>query len=356
MNLAERKKLVGSLCIFGFEGTQVPDYLKTWIEDWSLGGVILFKKNVESLEQVANLNTHLSELAHHQLIISVDHEGGLVFRLPKPFTSFPPLQKIGDRIRLDQKPNYAFEQGKILASELCAVGFNLNWAPVTDVDTNAKNPIIGERALSKNPHEVAAWVLEFLKGMDSVDMPGCAKHFPGHGDTEKDSHLDLPVVDKSMTELEACELIPFVSSINWGVPWIMSAHVKYPQLDAEYPATLSKIILTELLREKLAYQGLIVSDDFVMKGIADYYPIHEATEYFLRAGGDVVMICHHEEIQTLSLDHLLKVSEKDPEFEKLLLDRQKRILAYKKHYLKKNKLNQALIGCVEHQNFAQKFA
>src|SRR3990167_8175101 len=208
------KKLIGSLCVFGFEGTRMPKHIESFIQDWNLGGVILFKRNIESLEQLAALNQSLLKLSDHPLLLGVGHEGGRVFRLPAPFTHFPPLQKIGDCIRKQKNPQLAFQLGQIMARELCAVGFNLNFAPVADVNSNPQNPIIGDRAFSANPEEVGPWCHEFLQGLASEGIVGCAKHFPGHGDTQQDSHLELPVVNKTEAELWDCELRPFRYLIN----------------------------------------------------------------------------------------------------------------------------------------------
>ncbi|MBI2337109.1 MAG: beta-N-acetylhexosaminidase [Deltaproteobacteria bacterium] len=364
------KKLIGSLCVFGFEGTETPKHIESFIQDWNLGGVILFKRNIESLEQLAALNQALIKLSDHPLLLGVDHEGGRVFRLPAPFTHFPPLQKIGDCIRKQKNPQLAFQLGQIMARELCAVGFNLNFAPVTDVNSNPQNPIIGDRAFSADAAEVGPWCHEFLQGLASEGIIGCAKHFPGHGDTEQDSHLELPVVNKTEAKLWDCELRPFrdlmslraMSSLRRQGPMmgrgnlpffpLMTAHVKYPALDPDWPATLSSKILTDLLRKKLDYQGVIFSDDFEMKGISAYYPIPEAAEQFLHAGGDAILLCHHEEPQINTLEHLLRLAEKNSQFRDLLSEKQARLSSLS---LQTVLANLSQVGCKEHLSFAKSF-
>ncbi len=315
MNL---KKQIGSLCIFGFKGTVVPQEFLQLMQEWNLGGVILFKRNIESKTQVKSLNQQLQSHAAEKLFLSVDHEGGRVFRLPEPFTKTPPLFEVGNRIRVTKNPALAFELGQLLAREIKEVGFNVNYAPVCDVNSNPNNPIIGDRAFSADPLEVAYWCTELLQGLLNEGVWGCAKHFPGHGDTKQDSHLELPVIEKSLVELQQCELIPFQHMIAASVPLLMTAHIKFPALDVEWPATLSKNILTGLLKNQMNYRGLIISDDFEMKGIAAYYDIPQAVEQFLRAGGDIPLICHEYDLQLQCLEHLVKVASQDASFVSLI--------------------------------------
>ncbi len=314
----ELKKTIGSLLVVGFEGTRVTESLRNFLEQWELGGVILFKRNIESFEQVRDLNATIYQLAKRPPILSVDHEGGRVFRLPEPFTIFPPMRRVGDYCLRQGGCGAAEEVGRIFARELRAAGFNLDYAPVLDVDSNPKNPIIGDRAFAAEPDRVAETALAFLSGLQSEGVMGCGKHFPGHGDTHEDSHLTLPVVEKSRAELEACELRPFARAAAAGIPLLMTAHVVYPALDPEWPATLSEKILGDLLRRQLGFRGLVISDDFFMKGIAAQWSLEEAAERFLRVGGDLVLLCHQEAVQRRVAAHLVHVAERDSEFRALL--------------------------------------
>jgi len=294
------KTLVGSLCVFGFEGKEVTPWIRELIQDWELGGVILFKRNIESKEQVAKLNRELKDLAKNlSLLVSVDHEGGRVFRLPPPFTTIPPARQVA----LEGK---AYETGLLMGRELREAGFNLNFAPVLDVDTNPKNPIIGDRSFGPDPEEVSLCAIDLVRGLREEEVIPCGKHFPGHGDTSLDSHLELPVVDHPLARLEEVELVPFRAAVRDGIEMLMTAHVLYPRIDSEFPATLSGKILTGLLRESMAYDGVVISDDLLMKAVSEKFGVPDAARLFLEAGGDLVLVCKDEEAQARTLDHLMK--------------------------------------------------
>ncbi len=351
---ASLKKLVGSLLIVGFEGPRVTESLQNFLEQWDLGGVILFKRNIESLEQLTQLNETIYRLAQKPPILSVDHEGGRVFRLPSPFTAFPPMQKLGT-LCAKQKNDVSAEQvGKVFARELRAVGFNVDYAPVLDVHTQPQNPIIGDRAFSEDPQQVGQVAMGFLRGLQSEGVLGCGKHFPGHGDTSEDSHLTLPVVNKSLDELRRCEFIPFQAAIQQEIPLLMTAHVMYPQIDAQWPATLSEKILTEILRNELGFQGLVISDDLFMKGITLQWKVEEAAERFLRAGGDLILLCHQEAVQRRVAAALVHQAEKDEEFHKLIIAKAEKVAAFRKR-LAVGVVSDDLgkIGCEGHQKISQ---
>lgn len=323
------KKQIGRLCILGFEGTQVPDWIKFLIGEWALGGVILFKRNIESKDQLAQLIAELKALSGEiPLFISVDHEGGRVFRLPPPFTQIPPAREIGRRCvgaglasaHSEGQPqglplqkndtDIAFQTGQLMGRELREVGFNLNYAPVLDVDTNPNNPIIGDRAYGSTPELVIKTALGVIRGLRSQGIIPCGKHFPGHGDTSRDSHLELPIVDHPISRLETLELVPFQAAIDDKIEMLMTAHVLYPQVDPDFPATLSGKILTGILRKKMAYEGVVISDDLLMKAISDRYGVGEAARLFLLAGGDIPLICKEEAVQKEALEYLVKSVER----------------------------------------------
>jgi beta-N-acetylhexosaminidase len=326
-DLENIKKLVGSLLIVGFEGPRLTASCRNYLEQWDLGGVILFKRNIENLEQVASLNTLIGETAAVPPVISVDHEGGKVFRLPEPFTVFPPMGRVGQKYLKDRDPELAEEVGRALGRELRAAGFNVDYAPVLDVNSNPSNPVIGERAFGSDPEEVAELGAALLEGLAEAGVLGCGKHFPGHGDTFEDSHEILPKVDKTRHDLNVCELIPFKEAVAKQVPMIMTAHVLYPQLDPNWPATLSEKILTDILRKELAYEGIIVSDDLFMKGITAHWSLAEAAERFFRIGGDMLLLCHKEEAQRRVAAHLVHLAEKDDAFREALEIKRKRVEA-----------------------------
>ncbi len=325
MKTEELKKIVGSLLIVGFEGTKLSDSCRNFLEQWDLGGVILFKRNIESLEQLVALNETIYSVARVTPMISVDHEGGRVFRLPDPFTVFPPMERVGAACLREKSLELARRVGEAFGRELRAVGFNVDWAPVLDVNSNPKNPVIGDRAFSSRPEQTASAALSFWKGLQGVGVLGCGKHFPGHGDTTEDSHETLPVVKKSREDLERCELVPFRQAVTQKIPLLMTAHVRYPSLDSEWPASLSEKILSGLLKKELGFGGLVVSDDLFMKGITARWSVEEAAERFLRAGGDLVLLCHQEAVQRRVAAHLVHAAEKDGGFLGHLLEKSKRL-------------------------------
>jgi len=321
------RKILGQICIFGFEGTSLPPLMKTLIQEWNLGGVILFKRNIESKEQVKELIKEVKSLrVEAPLFVSVDHEGGRVFRLPPPFTQIPPARELAQR-------GSAYETGVLMGQELREAGFNLNYAPILDVDSNPQNPIIGDRSFGDKPETVIQHALELARGLRGQGIIPCGKHFPGHGDTAQDSHLELPVVDRPLQSLEQVELPPFQAAVASGLEMLMTAHVVYPALDPERPATLSPAILTDLLRRKMAYEGLIISDDFNMKAISDTYGLGEAARLFLEAGGDIPLICRGEEAELEALEFLEEALQ-SKSLELLKIEKAcERVLRLKKRYL-----------------------
>lgn len=331
MDTAALKKIIGSVLIVGFEGHKVSDSCKNFLEQWDLGGVILFGRNIKDFEQLSSLNGTLFQMAQVRPILSVDHEGGRVFRLPEPFTAFPAMAKLGERCRLENDPELARRVGEAFGKELCAAGFNVDFAPVLDVNSNQENPVIGDRSFSNDPYQVGVSALSFLQGLQETGVMGCGKHFPGHGETEEDSHHTLPVVKKTPEQLRGCELVPFQEAVHRNIPLLMTAHVLYPVLDEVWPATLSEKILNGLLRREMGYEGLIISDDLFMKGIAARWPLEEAAERFFRAGGDLLLLCHREAEQRRIAAHLVHCAEKDTEFRDLLAAKAKRVTEFRGH-------------------------
>lgn len=251
-----------------------------------MGGVILFRRNVGTPSAIARLTAELHALPS-QPLVAIDHEGGRVMRLGEPFTQFPPAAMVG-RTR---NPALAYRVGRAMAEELAGVGIDLNFAPVFDVHSNPANPIIGDRAFATDPGLVSEMGIALMRGLIDGGIIPCGKHFPGHGDTAKDSHLELPVVDRPREALDRVELVPFRAAIAAGVPMLMTAHVLYPALDADNPATLSRKILTDLLRADLGFDGVVASDDLEMRAIGDYQDIGSAAVATLRAGADALLVC-----------------------------------------------------------------
>ncbi len=285
------EKKIGQLFMIGFSGTTVPSELIEWIRQRSLGGVILFRRNIEKPEELSSLTTQLQQLALQTneaipLLIAVDQEGGRVSRLPPPFTQFPAPALLGkpQSIKLIQTA------AKIMATELRAAGINMNFAPVLDVNTNKTNLVIGSRAFGSDPALVSQLGIAFIQQLQEEGIIATGKHFPGHGDTTLDSHFTLPVVSHPRQRINQIELLPFREAIEAGVGALMTAHVLYPALDPHYPATLSRVILQEILREELGFEGVIVTDDLLMRGILEHYSLEEAVILALQASADILLV------------------------------------------------------------------
>jgi beta-N-acetylhexosaminidase len=291
MSAAER---AGELIVGGFTGTSAPAEVLSRIVAGHLGGAILFARNVVDPGQVLALNQQLAAAspAGRPLLIAVDQEGGRVARIRAPATVWPAMRQVGDRDDLQ----LTRAVGQALGSELAALGFNLDFAPVMDVFTNPDNKVIGDRAFGSTPDRVIAHGLAFAEGLGAAGVIACAKHFPGHGDTLLDSHLALPVVQHDRQRLEAVELRPFAAAARAGVPTLMTAHVICTAYD-DRPATLSRRLLQEVLRDELGYRGVVVSDDLEMAAIAAHTAVPRAAVEAVRAGCDLLLICHKAELQ-----------------------------------------------------------
>ncbi len=277
---------LGRLMIVGFDGTKAPEDLLSLIRDEGIGGVILFKRNYASFKQLKRLVSDLKEAAGGKLIVSIDHEGGRVMRLKEPFTHFPAAARVAEKGK-----EAVFDAGRQMGEELSRVGINLNFAPVLDVATNAFNTVIGDRSYGPDPLTVAEFGVLMMKGLMEGGVVPCGKHFPGHGDTDLDSHLSLPVSSLTPKRLDVCELHPFRVAIAAGIPMLMTAHLLVPCLDPKWPASVSKRIAHDLLRKEMRFPGVIITDDLRMKGISNLMPIPQAACRSLAAGHDMVMIC-----------------------------------------------------------------
>ncbi len=305
--MRELRKHVGQIAIAGFAGDSIPADLRLLAREFDLGGVILFARNVVAPEQVADIAREVRELTQElPLWVSVDQEGGRVARLKAPFTVWPPMQTLGRSG--DEKLAHRF--ARALAAELKAVGITLDYTPVLDINTNPKNPVIGDRALAERADDVARLGRAIITTLQQEGIAACGKHFPGHGDTSTDSHHELPLVEHPPDRLDAVELVPFRAAIEADVASIMTAHVLIPALDAERPATLSPTVVEGLLRRKLGYRGLVVSDDLEMKAISSRYGLPDATVAAIAAGCDTVLMCGtSQEPQMAALEAVIKATE-----------------------------------------------
>src|SRR5215831_12391835 len=288
MSPSALRRQIGQLLIAGFNGHQIPPELRSLAKEFSLGGVILFARNVSEPEQVAELAYEAARLVPDlPLWVSIDQEGGRVARLKSPFTEWPPMATLGRSGDTALAERFA----KALAAELKTVGVTLDYAPVLDVHTNPKNPVIGDRALAETAHTVAALGSAIVRTLQGEGIAACGKHFPGHGDTSADSHHELPLVEHPPERLRETEFLPFKAAIEAQVATIMTAHVFVPSLDEQRPATLSPAIVDGLLKKTLGYGGLVLSDDLDMKAISGRDGYREATVRAIAAGCDAVLLC-----------------------------------------------------------------
>lgn len=298
---------VGQMLVAGFDGTEINSHIETLIKEYHIGNVILFARNFKSIEQLYKLNMDLQRLALKEngipLFITTDQEGGMVMRITEGGAYFPGNMALS----AGGKTEDAYVQGKYCGQELKALGINMNLAPVLDVNNNPKNPVIGVRSYGEDPSRVASFGEAYVKGLQESDVIATGKHFPGHGDTSVDSHLDLSAVKHDIKRIEEVELLPFKKAIEGGIAAIMSAHVIFSAFEKEnLPATLSYKVLTELLRKKLGFNGLIMTDCMEMKAIATYFGTEKAAEMSVSAGADMVCVCHTLEKQINSYKNILK--------------------------------------------------
>jgi beta-N-acetylhexosaminidase len=276
----------GELLALGFDGTELPDAIAALAAESGLGGIVLFARNCPSLDAVLRLTAAARALGPDVLVL-VDHEGGRVHRLPPPFTRFPPAATIGRT----GDPGLAAEVARAMARELRAGGFDSGLTPVLDCLTDSRSMVVGDRAYAGDPAAVAACGRAFIRAALAEGLVPVAKHFPGHGRTPLDSHLALPEVDAPLDELERTEIRPFRQALAAGCPAVMVAHVRYSALDAEWPASLSANVIGGLLRRRLRFRGLVLSDDLEMAAVRSAWGVGRAAARFLAVGGDLALVC-----------------------------------------------------------------
>jgi beta-N-acetylhexosaminidase len=321
-----RESLCGGLIIGGFLGASLPGSYARSLRESKRGGAILFKHNVlDGPHQVAALARQVHAACPAPLL-GIDQEGGRVARLRAPFIAVPAMSLLagtGDTA-------FAEKIAHAVALELAAVGCTINFAPVLDVNTCPRNPVIGDRAFSADAEVCAQFGTAWIRGLESAGLLAAAKHFPGHGDTSTDSHFDLPVVDQSLARLERVELAPFRAAIDAGVRAMMTAHVVYSALDPGLPATLSHLICTSL-RERLGFRGMLLSDDLEMRAVADRWAIGDAAIAAVAAGCDALLICHGEDAQETALEAMVRESERSPTFTARCEQARARVLGARSH-------------------------
>ncbi|KAJ6789110.1 hypothetical protein PWT90_08944 [Aphanocladium album] len=309
----EQRKKVGQLFAVGFHDTTVNNDIKSLIQDYGVGAIVLFKRNVGSAAELRTLCRDLQQLAkdagHEQpLFIGIDQENGLVTRISPPVASQQPgPMALGAAGSLDIASQVAGATAEMLGH----FGINMNYAPVGDINSEPLNPVIGVRSPGDDPEKVAQFASACAKGMRENKVVPCIKHFPGHGDTAVDSHYGLPSIDKSRAQLDAVELIPFKRAAQEGIEMIMTAHIAMPQLTgSDMPSTLSPQVLS-ILRDEFKFDGVIMTDCLEMDGIRATYGTVEGALLAFQAGVDNVMICHTYDVQTAAVDRICAALEKD---------------------------------------------
>ncbi|HZR09158.1 MAG TPA: beta-N-acetylhexosaminidase [Myxococcales bacterium] len=325
-----------------------------------IGGVILFGRNVADPAQVAELSRSLKAAAPGPLLICIDQEGGRVQRLKAPhWTTWPSMRRIGE---IDEQGGIAGfngtavaeRLGQMMAEELSACGVDLDFAPVVDVDTNPKNPVIGDRSFSRDPRKVARLGIALAEAMERAGVASCAKHFPGHGDTSQDSHLTLPRLAHDPNRLWQVELVPFVAAARAGLASVMTAHVRFETFD-RLPATLSPVSL-RLLREDVGFRGCCISDDLEMRAISETWGVPDAAELAIDAGCDAVLVCHTLQRQHDSIDAIARGARSGPLSRERLVEADARVQTLQKFARPASAVNPAAAasacGTPEHRKFA----
>ncbi|OWA35249.1 beta-N-acetylhexosaminidase [Saccharibacillus sp. O16] len=322
---------IGQMVIAGLEGRSLREADRALIRDYGIGGVIFYANNVQSAAQTKQFTREVSAANPRSdvpLFISVDQEGGRVARL-KGVDKIPTAAAIGKK----NDANYARSIGEKLGQQLRSQGFNLDYAPVLDVNSNPDNPVIGDRSYGTTANQVVSTALPVMEGLESQQVIPVVKHFPGHGDTSVDSHIALPVVNKSLEQLEKLELIPFKKAIAEGADVVMIAHILLPKLDQQVPSSMSKAVITDLLRGKLGFKGVVMTDDMTMGAIANNYGLGEAAVRSVQAGSDIILVAHGADDAIETIQAIKNAVKSGKISEQRINESVTRILALKQKYL-----------------------
>jgi beta-N-acetylhexosaminidase len=317
---------IGQILIVGFDGTEMTARVSSLLTRLQPAGVILFARNIQSPEQTWRLLRDCQKCVATPLLTCVDLEGGAVDRFRDALGATPSPADVfvtGDR-RLYRK------HGEIIGTNCRALGFNVDFAPALDLAFEASRTVMGSRAVSSDPAEATTYAREFLAGLRDAKVLGCGKHFPGLGEGVLDSHHELPVIEKPLKKLWVEDLVPY-RTLRRQLPLVMISHAAYPQVTRDRtPASLSNIWITDILRKRMGYRNLIVSDDLEMGGVLSAAPIGEAAVGFVRAGGDLCLLCHREDYILQAYEALVKTAERDAKFTRRVVESERRVTAFKK--------------------------
>jgi beta-N-acetylhexosaminidase len=321
---------IGQLLIVGLDGTEMTAQISSLLTRIQPAGVILFARNIQSAEQTWQLLRECQKCVGTPLFTCVDLEGGTVDRFrdvlgaaPSPVEAFA----TGDR-KLFRK------HGEIIGANCRALGFNVDFAPVLDLAFEASRNVMGSRAVSANSAETVLYAREFLAGLRGAHVIGCGKHYPGLGEGKLDSHHELPVIEKSLARMWSEDLVPY-RELRRDLPMVMVSHAAYSQVTHDRtPASLSKVWITDILRKRIGYRNLIVSDDLEMGGVLSAAPIGEAAVEFVRAGGDLCLVCHRENYVIQAYEALTEAEESDSKFARRVAEAARHVAALKKRFAK----------------------
>lgn len=322
---------IGQMVIAGIDKYSFDSNAESLLKDYKAGGFIILNQNVKNTNQLLKLINDIKtgNLKNNiPLFLSIDQEGGRIDRMPKIINRYPTNKEIGDK----NSENLSYNIGSSLGFEVKSFGFNMDFAPVLDINSNPKNPIIGDRSFGSNADIVGRLGIQTMKGINSQGVISIVKHFPGHGDTSVDSHLGLPVVNNDLERLKSFELLPFQEAVKNNADGIMAAHILFPKIDPDNPASFSKIIINDILRNYLNFSGIIITDDMTMGAVVKNYDIGKAAIKSVAAGCDIVLVCHDydKEVEVIKA---LRSAVNDGELTEDRIDESlRRILKLKKKY------------------------
>ena len=322
----ELRRQVGQLLVMGFDGTAISQRLHVMLETFQPGGIILFQRNVEDPTQTHALLSEAQKASATPMFLCVDMEGGTVDRLRDVIAPIPSVAEVA----ASQSKRLFRKHGKIIGEELRALGFNTDFAPVLDLKLEASQDVLGTRTVSPKPKQVVIYAHAFLRGLRDCGILGCGKHFPGLGEANLDTHAELPAIDKPWKRLWKEDLAPY-RELRRELPFVMVAHAAYPQVTEDSrPASLSKQWMTGVLRKKIGYRGLILTDDLDMGGVLAAASIEDAAVETLLAGADIFLVCQKEESVRRAYEAVLKRAEGDRKFAKLVAEKAEHVLGVKK--------------------------
>ncbi len=331
MNDMTVEEKIGQLVLVGLEGTAIDETSRKLVKDHHVGGFILFKDNIESVEQSVKLLNDLKEANAANpvpLWLSIDEEGGRVTRFPEEYVKLPSSGKVGSKGDLTLTKRV----GGLIAQKVAGLGLNMVFAPVLDIHSNPNNPVIGDRSFGTTAETVTQHGIASMKGIQEKGVVTVVKHFPGHGDTSVDSHLGLPVVEHDLKRLHEMELVPFQQAINEGADVVMVAHLLMKSIDPDTPSSYSKPVINDLLREELGFKGVVITDDMTMGAISGSTDVGEASVKSVVAGSNMVLIGHEYALEEAVIQALTKAVRSGVIPEEMLNDRVRATLELKHKY------------------------